>query len=190
MIILYGSGYLITEISKTKYDAHSINPHYIRSINDSGEIKNYVLKDGERIMCDNISCLNRFSIIEKNMLLLDTYYPEITKIESRPTLIRDQLEINEKLVKDNYKNYDMIIKIFKESVELCRQLDDKIHEIDLLNKIGLCYIIKGSPDIAINYLNNANILAQSCMSDEAKKLNEETVKTIEECKSLLNFKNN
>ena len=138
---LYGSGYLITEISKTKYDAHSINPHYIRSINDSGEIKNYVLKDGERIMCDNISCLNRFSIIEKNMLLLDTYYPEITKIESRPTLIRDQLEINEKLVKDNYKNYDMIIKIFKESVELCRQLDDKIHEIDLLNKIGLCYII-------------------------------------------------
>ena len=30
---LYGYGYLITEISKTKYDAHSINPHYVRSIN-------------------------------------------------------------------------------------------------------------------------------------------------------------
>lgn len=113
---LYGSGYLITEISKTKYDAHSINPHFVRSINNSGKIKNYVLQDGERIICDNIVCLNKFSIIEKNMLLLDTYYPEITKIDSRPTLIRDQLEINEKLVKDNYKNYDMIIKIFKESV--------------------------------------------------------------------------
>lgn len=182
---LYGSGYLITEISKTKYDAHSINPHFVRSINNSGKIKNYVLQDGERIICDNIVCLNKFSIIEKNMLLLDTYYPEITKIDSRPTLIRDQLEINEKLVKDNYKNYDMIIKIFKESVELCRQLDDKIHEIDLLNKIGLCYIIKGRPEIAINYLNDANILAQSCMSDEAKKLNEETIKILDDCKDIL-----
>lgn len=182
---LYGSGYLITEISKTKYDAHSINPHYVRRINNSGEIKIYVLKDGELIKCENIICLNRFSIIEKNMLLLDTYYPEITKIDSRPTLIRDQLEINEKLVKDNYKNYDMIIKIFKESVELCRQLDDKIHEIDLLNKIGLCYIIKDRPDIAISYLNNANILAQSCMSDEAKKLNEETLKILDDCKDIL-----
>ena len=187
---LYGSGYSIKEINKTKYDLQVINPHYVRSINESGEIKNYVLKDGEKIECEDIFSLNRLSIVEKNMLLLDTYYPEITKIDSRPTLIRDQLEINEKLVKDNYKNYDMIIKIFKESVELCRQLDDKIHEIDLLNKIGLCYLIKSRPDIAINYLNNANILAQSCMSDEAKKLNEETVKTIEECKSLLNFKNN
>lgn len=182
---LYGSGYLITEISKTKYDAHSINPHFVRSINNSGKIKNYVLQDGERIICDNIVCLNKFSIIEKNMLLLDTYYPEITKIDSRPTLIRDQLEINEKLVKDNYKNYDMIIKIFKESVELCRQLDDKIHEIDLLNKIGLCYIIKGRSEIAINYLNDANILAQSCMSDEAKKLNEETIKILDDCKDIL-----
>lgn len=182
---LYGSGYLITEISKTKYDVHSINPHFVRSINNSGKIKNYVLQDGERIICDNIVCLNKFSIIEKNMLLLDTYYPEITKIDSRPTLIRDQLEINEKLVKDNYKNYDMIIKIFKESVELCRQLDDKIHEIDLLNKIGLCYIIKGRPEIAINYLNDANILAQSCMSDEAKKLNEETIKILDDCKDIL-----
>lgn len=182
---LYGSGYLITEISKTKYDVHSINPHFVRSINNSGKIKNYVLQDGERIICDNIVCLNKFSIIEKNMLLLDTYYPEITKIDSRPTLIRDQLEINEKLVKDNYKNYDMIIKIFKESVELCRQLDDKIHEIDLLNKIGLCYIIKGRPEIAINYLNDANILAQSCMSDEAKKLNEETIKIIDDSKDIL-----
>lgn len=182
---LYGSGYLITEISKTKYDAHSINPHFVRSINNSGKIKNYVLQDGERIICDNIVCLNKFSIIEKNMLLLDTYYPEITKIDSRPTLIRDQLEINEKLVKDNYKNYDMIIKIFKESVELCRQLDDKIHEIDLLNKIGLCYIIKGRSEIAINYFNDANILAQSCMSDEAKKLNEETIKILDDCKDIL-----
>lgn len=182
---LYGSGYLITEISKTKYDAHSINPHFVRSINNSGKIKNYVLQDGERIICDNIVCLNKFSIIEKNMLLLDTYYPEITKIDSRPTLIRDQLEINEKLVKDNYKNYDMIIKIFKESVELCRQLDDKIHEIDLLNKIGLCYIIKGRSEIAINYLNDANILAQSCRSDEAKKLNEETIKILDDCKDIL-----
>lgn len=182
---LYGSGYLITEISKTKYDAHSINPHFVRSINNSGKIKNYVLQDGERIICDNIVCLNKFSIIEKNMLLLDTYYPEITKIDSRPTLIRDQLEINEKLVKDNYKNYDMIIKIFKESVELCRQLDDKIHEIDLLNKIGSCYIIKGRSEIAINYLNDANILAQSCMSDEAKKLNEETIKILDDCKDIL-----
>lgn len=182
---LYGSGYLVTEISKNKYDVCSISPHYVRSINDSGEIKNYVLQDGERVICDNIVCLNKFSIIEKNMLLLDTYYPEITKIDSRPTLIRDQLEINEKLVKDNYKNYDMIIKIFKESVELCRQLDDKIHEIDLLNKIGLCYIIKGRPDIAINYLNDANILAQSCMSDEAKKLNEETIKILDDCKDIL-----
>ena len=182
---LYGSGYLITEISKTKYDVHSINPHFVRSINNSGKIKNYVLQDGERIICDNIVCLNKFSIIEKNMLLLDTYYPEITKIDSRPTLIRDQLEINEKLVKDNYKNYDMIIKIFKESVELCRQLDDKIHEIDLLNKIGLCYIIKGRPEIAINYLNDANILAQSCMSDEAKKLNEETIKILDDSKDIL-----
>lgn len=182
---LYGSGYLITEISKTKYDAHSINPHFVRSINNSGKIKNYVLQDGERIICDNIVCLNKFSIIEKNMLLLDTYYPEITKIDSRPTLIRDQLEINEKLVKDNYKNYDMIIKIFKESVELCRQLDDKIHEIDLLNKIGLCYIIKGRSEIAINYLNDANIIAQSCMSDEAKKLNEETIKILDDCKDIL-----
>lgn len=182
---LYGSGYLITEISKTKYDVHSINPHFVRSINNSGKIKNYVLQGGERIICDNIVCLNKFSIIEKNMLLLDTYYPEITKIDSRPTLIRDQLEINEKLVKDNYKNYDMIIKIFKESVELCRQLDDKIHEIDLLNKIGLCYIIKGRPEIAINYLNDANILAQSCMSDEAKKLNEETIKILDDCKDIL-----
>ena len=182
---LYGSGYLITEISKIKYDVHSINPHFVRSINNSGKIKNYVLQDGERIICDNIVCLNKFSIIEKNMLLLDTYYPEITKIDSRPTLIRDQLEINEKLVKDNYKNYDMIIKIFKESVELCRQLDDKIHEIDLLNKIGLCYIIKGRPEIAINYLNDANILAQSCMSDEAKKLNEETIKILDDCKDIL-----
>lgn len=182
---LYGSGYLITEISKTKYDAHSINPHFVRSINNSGKIKNYVLQDGERIICDNIVCLNKFSIIEKNMLLLDTYYPEITKIDSRPTLIRDQLEINEKLVKDNYKNYDMIIKIFKESVELCRQLDDKIHEIDLLNKIGLCYIIKGRSEIAINYLNDANIFAQSCMSDEAKKLNEETIKILDDCKDIL-----
>lgn len=182
---LYGSGYLITEISKTKYDAHSINPHFVRSINNSGKIKNYVLQDGERIICDNIVCLNKFSIIEKNMLLLDTYYPEITKIDSRPTLIRDQLEINEKLVKDNYKNYDMIIKIFKESVELCKQLDDKIHEIDLLNKIGLCYIIKGRSEIAINYLNDANILAQSCMSDEAKKLNEETIKILDDCKDIL-----
>lgn len=182
---LYGSGYLITEISKTKYDVHSINPHFVRSINNSGKIKNYVLQGGERIICDNIVCLNKFSIIEKNMLLLDTYYLEITKIDSRPTLIRDQLEINEKLVKDNYKNYDMIIKIFKESVELCRQLDDKIHEIDLLNKIGLCYIIKGRPEIAINYLNDANILAQSCMSDEAKKLNEETIKILDDCKDIL-----
>ena len=80
----------------------------------------------------------------------------------------------------------MIINIFKESVELCRQLDDKIHEIDLLNKIGLCYIIKGRLDMAINYLNDANILAQSCMSDEAKKLIEETLKTLEDVKSLLN----
>lgn len=181
---LYGSGYLVTEISKTKYDTHSINPHYVRSINDSGEIKNYVLQDGERINCEKISCLNKFSIIEKNMLLLDTCYPEITKIDSRPILIRDQLEINEELARENYKNYDMIIKIFKESVELCRQLDDKIHEIDLLNKIGSCYIIKGRLDIAINYLNDANILAQSCMSDEAKKLNEETLKTLEDVKSL------
>ena len=183
---LYGSGYSIKEINKIKYDLQVINPHYVRSINESGEIKNYVLKDGEKIECEDIFCLNRLSIIEKNMLLLDTYYPEITKIESRPTLIRDQLEINEKLVKDNYKNYDMIIKIFKESVELCRQLDDRIHEIDLLNKIGLCYIIKGRPDMAINYLNDAYILAQSCMSDEAKKLNDETLKMLEDVKSLFN----
>ncbi len=181
---MISSGYLVTEISKNKYDVYSISPHYVRSINDSGEIKNYVLQEGEMIMCDNIVCLNKFSIIEKNMLLLDTYYPEITKIDSRPTLIRDKLEINEKLVKDNYKNYDMIIKIFKESVELCRQLDDKIHEIDLLNKIGLCYLIKGRPDIAINYLNEANILAQSCMSDEAKKLNEEMLKILDDCKDI------
>lgn len=129
---LYGSGYLITEISKTKYDAHSINPHFVRSINNSGKIKNYVLQDGERIICDNIVCLNKFSIIEKNMLLLDTYYPEITKIDSRPTLIRDQLEINEKLVKDNYKNYDMIIKIFKESVDIFLYL---IHPNRLFQKL-------------------------------------------------------
>lgn len=183
---LYGSGYSIKKINKTKYDLQVISPHYVRSINESGEIKNYVLKDGEKIECEDIFCLNRLSIIEKNMLLLDTYYPEITKIESRPTLIRDQLEINEKLVKDNYKNYDMIIKIFKESVELCRQLDDRIHEIDLLNKIGLCYIIKGRPDMAINYLNDAYILAQSCMSDETKKLNDETLKMLEDVKSLFN----
>lgn len=183
---LYGSGYSIKKINKTKYDLQVISPHYVRSINKSGEIKNYVLKDGEKIECEDIFCLNRLSIIEKNMLLLDTYYPEITKIESRPTLIRDQLEINEKLVKDNYKNYDMIIKIFKESVELCRQLDDRIHEIDLLNKIGLCYIIKGRPDMAITYLNDAYILAQSCMSDEAKKLNDETLKMLEDVKSLFN----
>ena len=182
---LYGSGYSIKKINKTKYDLQVINPHYVCSINESGEIKNYVLKDGEKIECEDIFSLNRLSIIEKNMLLLDTYYPEITKIESRPTLIRDQLEINEKLVKDNYKNYDMIIKI-KESVELCRQLDDRIHEIDLLNKIGSCYIIKGRPDMAINYLNDAYILAQSCMSDEAKKLNDETLKMLEDVKSLLN----
>lgn len=129
---LYGSGYLITEISKTKYDVHSINPHFVRSINNSGKIKNYVLQDGERIICDNIVCLNKFSIIEKNMLLLDTYYPEITKIDSRPTLIRDQLEINEKLVKDNYKNYDMIIKIFKESVDIFLYL---IHPNRLFQKL-------------------------------------------------------
>ncbi len=95
------------------------------------------------------------------------------------------MEINEKLVKDNYKNYDMIIKIFKESVKLCRQLEDKIHEIDLLNKIGLCYIIKSRPDIVINYLNDANILAQSCMSDGAKNFNEETLKILDDCKDIL-----
>lgn len=181
---LYGSGYLITEISKNKYDAHSINPHYIRSIKDSGEIKNYVLQDGERKMCDNISCLNKFSIIEKNILLLDTYYPEITKIESRPILIRDQLEINENLARENYKDHDMLIKIFNESIGLCRQLDDKIHEIDLLNKLALIYMVKGRIDIAFKYLNEANIRAQGCLSDEAKKLNEETLNLIGDCKSF------
>ena len=182
---LYGSGYLITEISKTKYDAHSINPHYVRSINNSGEIKNYVLQDGEMIKCENISCLNRFSIIEKNMLLLDECYPEITKIESRPILIRDQLEINENLARENFKDHDMLIKIFNESIGLCKQLDDKIHEIDLLNKLALIYMVKGRMDIAIKYLDEANIRAQSCFSDEAKKLNEETLKLLEECKQVL-----
>ena len=182
---LYGSGYLITEISKNKYDAHSINPHYVRTINDSVEIKNYVLQDGERIMCENISCLNKFSIIEKNMLLLDTYYPEITKIESRPILIRDQLEINENLARENYKDHDMLIKIFNESIGLCKQLDDKIHEIDILNKLALIYMVRGRIDIAIKYLNEANILAQSCLSDEAKKLNEETLNLLGECKKLI-----
>lgn len=182
---LYGSGYLITGISKNKYDAHSINPHYVRTINDSVEIKNYVLQDGERIMCENISCLNKFSIIEKNMLLLDTYYPEITKIESRPILIRDQLEINENLARENYKDHDMLIKIFNESIGLCKQLDDKIHEIDILNKLALIYMVRGRIDIAIKYLNEANILAQSCLSDEAKKLNEETLNLLGECKKLI-----
>lgn len=182
---LYGSGYLNREISKTKYNVHSINPHYVRSINDSGEIKNYVLQDGEMINCENISCLNRFSIIEKNMLLLDTYYPEITKIESRPILIRDQLEINDNLAKENYKNHDMLIKIFNESIGLCKQLGDKIHEIDLLNKLALVYMVKGKINIAIKHLNEANILAQSCLSDEAKKLNIETLKILEECKHIL-----
>ena len=40
--------------------------------------------------------------------------------------------------------------------------------------------------MAINYLNDAYILAQSCMSDEAKKLNDETLKMLEDVKSLLN----
>ncbi len=182
---LYGYGYLITEISKTKYDAHSINPHYVRSINDSGEIKNYVLQDGEMINCENISCLNRFSIIEKNMLLLDECYPEITKIESRPTLIRDQLEINENLARENYKDHDMLIKIFNESIGLCKQLDDKIHEIDLLNKLASIYMVKGRIDIAIKYLDEANVLAQHCLSDDAKKLNEETLNLLGKCKKLI-----
>ena len=119
------------------------------------------------------------------MLLLDTYYPEITKIESRPILIRDQLEINENLARENYKDHDMLIKIFNESIGLCKQLDDKIHEIDILNKLALIYMVRGRIDIAIKYLNEANILAQSCLSDEAKKLNEETLNLLGECKKLI-----
>ena len=42
---LYGSGYLISEISKNKQDIHVINPHYVRSIKESGEIKNLVKCD-------------------------------------------------------------------------------------------------------------------------------------------------
>lgn len=186
---LYGSGYLITEISKNKYNVHVISPHYVRSVNESGQIKNYMLQNGRKIECEKISCLNKFSIIEKNMLLLDTYYPEITKIESRPILIRDQLEINENLVKENFDDKDMLIKIFNQSIDLCRQLDDKIHEIDLLNKIAVSYIIKNRPDIAINYLNKANGLAQSCKSEDAKKLNKETLKIIGDCKNLISFQN-
>ena len=179
---LYGSSYLFTEISKNKHEVYAVHPHYVRSMNEYGQIKNYILQDGKKIECKYISCLNKFSIIEKNMLLLDTYYPDITKIESRPILIRDQLEINENLVEENYKNHDMLIKIFNESLGLCRLLDDKIHQIDLLNKLALSYMIKSRPDIAINYLNDANTLAQSCMSDNAKKLNKETLKILEECK--------
>ena len=79
----------------------------------------------------------------------------------------------------------MLIKIFNESIGLCKQLGDKIHEIDLLNKLALIYMVKGKVDIAIKYLNEANILAQSCLSDDAKKLNEETLKILEECKHIL-----
>lgn len=183
---LYGSGYLIKEISNDKYDVQIINPHYVRSSREFGDVKNYILYDGENIECENIFCLNSFSIIEKNLLLLDTYYPDITKTEFRPTLIRDQLDINENLVKENYKNQDMLIKIFKESIMLCKQLGDKIHEIDLLNKLSLSYMIKGMFDVASNYLNDANILAQSCRSVDAKKLNEETLKIFEDCKKFNN----
>ena len=182
---LYGSGYLFTEISKNKHEIYTVHPHNVRSMNENGQIKNYILQDGKKMECKNISCLNKFSIIEKNMLLLDTYYPDITKIESRPILIRDQLEINEKLVEENSKNPDMLIKIFNESLGLCRQLDDKIHEINFLNRISVCYMITNSPDIALNYLNKANDLAQSCRSDDAKKLNEETLGLIEDCKKLI-----
>ena len=183
--LLYGSGYFIKEIRNAKYNVYPINPHYIRRINESGEIKNYLLKNGKKIECNKITDISRVSIIEKNILLLDEYYPEITKIDSRPILIRDQLEINEEIVKENSDNYDKIIEIFNNSIELCRLLDDKINEINLLNRLSICYIVKNRFDIAIIYLNEANTLAQRCLSDEAKKLNKETLKMIAECERFL-----
>ena len=184
---LYGSGYFIKEISDAKYDIYSINPHYVRNINENGETKNYVLQNGKKIECRKIVDFNRVSIIEKNILLLDEFYPEITKKDSRPILIRDQLEINEELVRENYDNYDKIIKIFNNSLELCRKLNDKLNEINLLNRLASCYIIKNRSDIAIKYLYDANTLAKSCLSDDAKKLNKETVKMIEDCEKFISL---
>ena len=188
-IFLYGSGYFITEINNAKYNVYSINPHYVRRIKESEEIKNYVLQNGKKIECNKISDFNKVSIIEKNILLLDELYPEITKIDSRPILIHDQLEINEKLVKENQDNYDKIIKIFKNSIALCKQLDDKLNEINLLNRLASCYILKSRFDIAIKYLNEANAIAQNCLSDDAKKLNKETLEIIEDCKKFISVQN-
>lgn len=180
---LYGSGYFI--IHKTKYDIHSINPHYVRNINNSGEIKNYVLQDGEQIKCENISCLSQCSMIEKNMHLLDMCYPEITKVKSRPILFYDQLKINDNLAEKNSKDYDKLIKIFNESLDLCKQMDNKINGMELLNRLALIYMIKGKMENAVKYLDKADSLAQCCLSDKAKEINEETLRLREKCKHVL-----
>lgn len=155
-----------------------INPKYIRPVYKNGKINEYKMLTNkhveETIPYNYINYLTSPSIIENNIFFLDWIYPQITKKESRPTLIYDKWDKYEKDTEKYIDNPDKLKSIFKDSLKDCEKLENNNYQkAKFLMGLGYVYCINDEIDEGIKYYEKAQKITEKGYSIDMKELDTE-----------------
>jgi hypothetical protein len=164
--------------NKKVRDFDVINPKYIRPIYKNGKITEYKMltkKHGEEVIPGNyVSCITSPSIIENNIFFLDWIYPQVTKKESRPTLIYDKWEKYEKDTEKYINNPQKLKIIFQNSLKDCEKLKtNNYQKAKFLMGLGYAYCINNEIDEGIKYYEKAQKITENGHSIDMKELDTE-----------------
>lgn len=159
-------------------DFDVINPKYIRPVYKNGKITEYKMltkKHGEEIIpCNYVSSLTSPSIIENNIFFLDWIYPQITKKESRPTLIYDKWEKYEKDTEKYINNPQKLKIIFQDSLKDCEKLKtNNYQKAKFLMGLGYAHYLNDEIDEGIKYYEKAQEITEKGHSIDMKELDTE-----------------
>ena len=156
-------------------DFDVINPKYIRPVYKNGKITEYKMltkKHGEEIIPYNyVTSLTYTSIIENNIFFLDWIYPQVTKKESRPTLIYDKWEKYEKDTEKYINNPQKLKIIFQDSLKDCEKLKtNNYQKAKFLMGLGYAYCLNDEIDEGIKYYEEAQQITEKGHSLDMKEL--------------------
>lgn len=159
-------------------DFDVINPKYIRPVYKNGKITEYKMltkKHGEEIIpYNNVTSLTSSSIIENNIFFLDWIYPQVTKKESRPTLIYDKWEKYEKDTEKYINNPQKLKIIFQDSLKDCEKLKtNNYQKAKFLMGLGYAYCLNDEIDEGIKYYEEAQQITEKGHSLDMKELDAE-----------------
>ena len=159
-------------------DFDVINPKYIRPVYKNGKVTEYKMltkKHGEEIIpYNNVTSLTSSSIIENNIFFLDWIYPQVTKKESRPTLIYDKWEKYEKDTEKYINNPQKLKIIFQDSLKDCEKLKtNNYQKAKFLMGLGYAYCLNDEIDEGIKYYEEAQQITEKGHSLDMKELDAE-----------------